>query len=948
MSLLGSARRWFDQTRAEHALRSCDRVGASPVVDGGPTVVNEGRITLGDRFRLASRPVPSHLASLPGGELEIGHDVTIAHGAAIATQERIVIGDGTRIGPFCVVMDTDFHVAGDATARHATSPVVIGKNVRIGSHVTILRGTVLGDGVRVESGSVVNGVTPPNARIGGVPARTLAAAAERVAAAMDVGKALPRVVMRALGLESAPSLDDGRETIPQWDSLGNLKLVLAIEDAFDVGITHDLLHTTTLRGMIPIIDRARRTGIGAPSRSVRQRAIAFHSPRARNSEPVFVPAPETIARAQITAFTRFVEERTRALLPTPEALHAFSVDRFREFWSLFVEWSGLPVEGSREPVCVGDACETAVFFPDLRLNFAACLLRPIGAGNERADDDAKAITACDESGEVTRLTRGELRRRVLSAAAALRQRGVVAGNRVVAIAANDADAVVACLASAAIGATWSSVSPELGAESILARFEQLSPKVLFYRAGYLDSGKRVDIAPRVASILAGLPTAAIAVALGPKAPSIAPADRSVAHTTLRELVDEGASGAGSLADLPLFPFNHPLFVLFSSGTTGKPKCIMHGAGGTLLEHQKEHRLHGDLRPEDKLYFHTTCAWMMWNWLVSALGVGAEIVVYEGAVSYPEIDSLWRLAAQEKVTVLGTSPAFLQFTASAALAPNERCDLSSLRAVLSTGSILPDTAFEWIRDHVANVPVQSISGGTDILGCFLLGHPALSVYAGELQSKSLGLDVRPLGATPSEPIGELVCANPFPSRPIGLYGDASGEKFHATYFAQNPGYWTHGDRFEWTARGTGRIHGRSDGVMNIRGIRIGPAEIYAALADVEEVVEAMAVEQREPSEPGGTRLVILAVLREGRRLDAPLLAKIRDTLATRCSRAHVPGLVLRATELPVTHNGKRAERAARDAVNGDPVGNLEALRNPQCIDAIREALAAAKAGVAAGR
>jgi acetoacetyl-CoA synthase len=947
VTLLGSARRWLDKTRAEHAFRRCNRVGASPQIDGIPTVENAGTITLGDRFRIGSVPVPSHLAAQHGGELTIGHDVTIAHGAAIATQEKIVIGDGTRIGPFCVVMDTDFHVAGDANAQHATSPVIIGKGVRIGSHVTILRGTVLGDGVQVDSGSVVNGVTPPQVRIGGVPARILATDAERIAAAMDVGKALPRVVMRALGLESEPTLDDGRDTIEQWDSLGNLKLVLAIEEAFDVGIdAHDLLHTTTIRGMIPVIEKARGSGVESSSpRSIRRRPITFHSPRARNPEPMFVPEPAAAARAQVTAFARFVAERTGASVATPDALHAFSVERFREFWSLFVEWSGLPLEGAREPVCVGDEIEAAVFFPELRLNFTECLLRSVVPG----DDAAPAITAANEAGQVVRLTRGELRRRVLAVAAALKARGVQAGDRVVAIAANDADAVVACLGSAAIGATWSSVSPELGPESILARFEQLGPKVLFYRASYLDQGKRVDVAPRVTSILAGLPTAELAVSLGEEAPSVLPQARAVAHASLASLVDEGAPRAPKLEELPRFPFNHPLFVLFSSGTTGKPKCIMHGAGGTLLEHQKEHRLHGDLRPEDKLYFHTTCAWMMWNWLVSALGVGAEIVVYEGSVSYPEIDSLWQLAAREKVTVLGTSPAFLQFTASAAIAPNERCDLSCLRAVMSTGSILPDTAFDWVRDHVARVPVQSISGGTDILGCFLLGHPALPVYSGELQSKSLGLDVRPFGAGDGkggEPIGELVCARPFPSRPIGLYGDAGGEKFHATYFSQNAGYWTHGDRFEWTARGTGRIHGRSDGVMNIRGIRIGPAEIYGALADVDEVVEAMAVEQRDPSEPGGSRLVLLVVLRDEKKLDHALLAKIKDTLAHRCSRAHVPSVVLRVTELPVTHNGKRAERAARDAVNGDPVGNIEALRNPACIDAIREALAATKRGQAA--
>ena len=931
-SIFGPARRWIARTQVERALRDCDAVGPDAAIEGRPTVLNGGFISVGARFRLASSPVPSHLVTQHGGRIEIGHDVTIAHGAAIASHARITIGDGTRIGPFCVVMDTDFHVAGDAAAKHATSPVSIGRNVRIGSHVTILRGTVIGDGVTVESGSVVNGVTASNRRIGGVPARVLASSCERIARATDVAKAIPGVVMRALGLDTEPPLDAGRDQIPQWDSLGTLKLVLAIEEAFGVELdARELLHLRSIGSLVPIIEHARASG--GSDVAPRRKAITFHAPRIRRVDPVFVPDPKAIEASSFTAFTRFVESRTGETFATADAFHAFSVERFREFWALFVEWSALPIAGEIAPVCIGDACETAVFFPSLRLNYAASLLREISPG----DDDAPAITACNESGAVVRLTRGELRLRVLAVAHALRSRGITRGDRVVAIAANDADAVVACLACAAIGATWSSVSPELGVESILARFEQLSPKAIFHRTSYLDQGKRVDVASRVAAVLAGLPTLSLAIGLGERSYDARVAPRC-ASTTLDSLIAEGEAGRPALGDLELFPFNHPLFVMFSSGTTGRPKCIVHGAGGTLLEHHKEHRLHGDLKPSDKLYFHTTCAWMMWNWLISALSVGAEIVVYEGSVSYPEIESLWQLVARERVTVFGTSPAFLQFTATAGIAPNERCDLSRLRALMSTGSILPDTAFEWVHDHVAPVAVQSISGGTDIIGCFLLGHPALPVYAGELQSKSLGLDVRALGGTSAtDGIGELVCANPFPSRPLGLYGDATGERFNATYFAQNKGYWTHGDRFEWTARGTGRIHGRSDGVMNIRGIRIGPAEIYAALADIEEIAESMAIEQRDAGEPGGSRLVLLVVLRDGKRLDAVLVARIRDVLASRCSRAHVPGLVLEAFDLPVTHNGKRAERAARDALNGDPVANIEALRNPECIEAIRSAL-----------
>jgi acetoacetyl-CoA synthetase len=331
--------------------------------------------------------------------------------------------------------------------------------------------------------------------------------------------------------------------------------------------------------------------------------------------------------------------------------------------------------------------------------------------------------------------------------------------------------------------------------------------------------------------------------------------------------------------------------------------------------------------------------MMWNWQISALAVGAEIVLYDGAVSYPDTDALWQLVARERVTMFGTSPAFLQFTQTAGLVPRTRVDLSHLRAMFSTGAVLPDTAFDWVRSDVADVPVQSISGGTDIIGCFVLGHPNLPVYAGESQSKSLAMDVRAQGATAESPIGELVCANPFPSRPLGFYGDPDGKRFHDAYFAQNAGLWTHGDRFEWTTRGSGRIHGRSDGVMNVRGVRIGPAEIYSALAAVEGLRESMAVEYRTTELGFDGRILLLVVLEQGRTLDATLAATLRDAIAARCSAAHVPDAIIQVSDVPQTHNGKRAERAARDAANDRPVANLQALKNPACLDEVRSRLAA---------
>jgi acetoacetyl-CoA synthetase len=399
---------------------------------------------------------------------------------------------------------------------------------------------------------------------------------------------------------------------------------------------------------------------------------------------------------------------------------------------------------------------------------------------------------------------------------------------------------------------------------------------------------------------------------------------------------EALAEAAPLASWPRFPFNHPLFILFSSGTTGVPKCIVHGAGGTLLEHAKEHRLHGDFGPRDRLYFHTSTGWMMWNWQLSALAAGTTIAVYDGSVSFPEQDALWQLVAREKVTVFGTSPAFLQFCRDAGIVPNQRVDLGALRAMQSTGSILFDSHYDWVAENVKSLPLQSISGGTDIIGCFVLGNPNLPVYRGESQCVSLGLDVRALPEKDAaeRDRGELVCARPFPSRPLGLFGDREGSRFHEAYFSQNEGVWTHGDYVELTERGTARILGRSDGVLNIRGVRIGPAEIYHVLQDVPEIAEAMAIEQSAPAEPGGTRLVLLVVLREGSLLDRPLALRIKKELSRRASPVHVPSVIAAVPELPTTFSGKRSEKAARDVLNGRAATNVAALKNPGSLDVLR--------------
>jgi acetoacetyl-CoA synthetase len=604
-------------------------------------------------------------------------------------------------------------------------------------------------------------------------------------------------------------------------------------------------------------------------------------------------------------------------------MDSFSVQEFRSFWRLFLEWCDLPREGAGEPVCAGDSCETARFFPNLRLNYAECLL----AGSP----DQPVLTACHAGGRRDRFTRGALRVAVARLATSLQRMGVRRGDHVAAIARNNAEVVIAALATTAVGATFASCAPDMGVPAILARFAPLKPVVLFacLRTELWDVG--IPVAERAAGAAAGLPGLAAIIALDNG--SLPAGDKTVPLYRLADLLRD-AVGDEDRPGWLRHPFNHPLFTMFSSGTTGPPKCIQHGAGGTLLEHLKEHRLHCDLGPSDKLFFQTTCGWMMWNWQLSALASGAEIVLFDGPLDGPE--GFWRIVAEEGVTVFGTNPAYLHFCEQAGLSPRRVFDLSALRAMLSTGSILYPRQYDWVARHVkAPMPLQSISGGTDIIGCFVLGNPNLPVHRGEAQCRSLGLDVRTLPPPdhPEARIGELVCANPFPSRPLGFHGDADGTRFHAAYFAQNPGFWTHGDLIEATPHGGWRLHGRSDGVLNVRGIRIGTAEIYRILGDVVEILEAMAVEQPAEHEPGGSRMVLLVVLCKGVVLDDALARRIRSELARSGSPAFVPGRIVQVAALPVTFNGKRSEAAARDAVKGLPVRNREALQNPDCLDAI---------------
>ncbi len=479
---------------------------------------------------------------------------------------------------------------------------------------------------------------------------------------------------------------------------------------------------------------------------------------------------------------------------------------------------------------------------------------------------------------------------------------------------------------------WCSLPQDLGGTAVTSRLEQVRPRLLLVQPEVTHQGVTrpltalTEILERVDSLEA--------VALVGAAELEAPGSRVLRFEEL-----EAAEGSSAWRR---FPFNHPLYVLFSSGTTGVPKCIVHGAGGSLLEHVKEHRLHSDLGEHDCLYFHTTCGWMMWNWQLSALAGGTKILLYDGSPTYPERDALWRVVERHGVTVLGTSPTYLQYCQDVELEPAKERDLSTLRLVQSTGSVLHAYQYDWLARHVGRLPLHSISGGTDIVGCFVLGLPHVPVHVGASQSLSLALDVQVLAEAGREAevgeAGELVCANPFPSRPIGFLGDDGPRRFHEAYFAQNEGVWTHGDHAVLTAEGGACILGRSDGVFNIRGVRIGSSEIHRVVLSFTEVAGAVAVEQRHEKSPGGSRIVLLVVLGEGETLERPLVLRLKKTIKEELSATHVPAVVAAVSGLPTTFSGKLSESAVRRAVAGDAAVNAGALRNPETLDEIARAMA----------
>jgi len=643
-----------------------------------------------------------------------------------------------------------------------------------------------------------------------------------------------------------------------------------------------------------------------------------------SEQPLWIPSPERAAASHMAAFMKLVRERHGAEVRDYAALHAWSVANLEAFWLAVWDYGG--VIGDRTgPVLVDrDRMPGARFFPDARLNFAENLLR------HRHGSDALVFRGEDKVRR--RLTAGELYDEVSRMQQALAAAGVEAGDRVAAFMPNMPQTIVAMLAATSLGATFTSCSPDFGVQGVLDRFGQVEPKVLVCCDGYYYNGKSVETLGRIAEIVKQLPSVKRVVAV----PYISdkPAVDAVANAVRWD--DFLAPHEAGLIAFRRMPFNHPLYILYSSGTTGVPKCIVHGTGGVLLQHLKEHLLHCDVRQGDRLFYFTTCGWMMWNWLVSGLAAGAALLLYDGSPFAARGHILFDFAAEEAMTQFGTSAKFIDSAAKAGLDPMRTHELPALRTMLSTGSPLAPEGFDYVYAHVKrDLCLSSISGGTDLVACFACGCPTLPVWRGEIQCRALGMDVAVFDdegrSLPPGQKGELVCKSPFPTMPLGFWNDPDEAKYRAAYYEKFPDVWRHGDWSELTAHGGMVIYGRSDAVLNPGGVRIGTAEIYRQVEKLDEVVESIVIGQDWEKD---VRVVLFVRLREGLRLDDALLRKIRQTIRENTTPRHVPAVILQVPDIPRTKSNKIVELAVRAVVHGQPVRNAEALANPEALEHFR--------------
>ena len=636
---------------------------------------------------------------------------------------------------------------------------------------------------------------------------------------------------------------------------------------------------------------------------------------------LWTPSKERIKNTNLYRFMNIINETYNQNFSEYEPLYQWSIENIPDFWACLWKFAKIKYSTPYDRV-VDDVGKMpgAKWFSGARLNFAENLLR--------YKDDQTALIFKGEDRVDKRMTYAELYDEVASVARSLRQAGVLAGDRVVGFMPNMPETVIAMLAATSMGATWSSCSPDFGIKGVLDRFGQIKPKVLFTADGYFFKGKRLDSLERISSILKELPSVekVVVVPYTVQDPDIG----TVSHAVLYN--DFKSPESGLVIEFEQLPFDHPLYIMYSSGTTGLPKCMVQSTGGILVHHLKELMLHADLKREDTIFYFTTCGWMMWNWLVSSLAVGATLVLFDGNPFHPEPEVLWKMAQDETITIFGTSAGYIAALQNTGAKPGKSCDLSSLKSVLSTGSPLSKEGFEYIYKEVkADLQLASISGGTDLNGCFALGNPMGPVYAAELQCRGLAMKVEAFDENGKPVIsrqGELVCTAPFPSMPIYFWNDPGNRKYLDAYFDVYPNVWRHGDFIEINARGGVVIFGRSDATLNPGGVRIGTAEIYRQVDRMEEIEDSIVVGQNWKKD---VRIILFVKMAQGYELTEGLKDTIKKIIRTNASPRHVPAKIIAVPDIPYTHNMKKVELAVKKTIHNQPVLNKDALRNPEALD-----------------